>query len=388
MTLTEILELVGPLDDTPGDHTARERFRAYLLKSVTTVGALRDSIETCLRTPGTQYARALQDLVNHCGRLLGFGVEFGRYQGVSNAIGNDGLWKSPSTGFFVVPEVKTTDSYVVRTATLTGYVDELITEKKIPDWDHALGLYLVGRPDASLSQMTNAIVAEKRLHQLRVASIETLLNLAELMERFDVAHEEVLAVLRPGGPLVDDMARLLARVASQRDDTAPEPGITATAPPTAAPATTGAAPATAPLLYLMTPVADEPDAPAEQVIRSLLDQKVYVFGDRTPGRKSLKSGDRICFYQTQVGVVAEATVGSQPEKKRITFAKDPDRFPWAFRVKDVRYFFDHPVVIDGPLRSRLEAFRERDPDKAWAWFVQATRVLSQHDFDVLVGRAK
>src|SRR3989442_10539819 len=106
MTLTEILELVGALDDAPGDNTPRERFRTHLSKSVTTVGALRDYIETCLRTPGTQYARALQDLVNHCGRRLGFAVEFGRYQGVSNAIGNDGLWKSPPSGFFVVPEVK------------------------------------------------------------------------------------------------------------------------------------------------------------------------------------------------------------------------------------------------------------------------------------------
>jgi hypothetical protein len=44
----------------------------------------------------------------------------------------------------------------------------------------------------------------------------------------------------------------------------------------------------------MTPVVDEADAPAEATIRSLLDQKVYVFGDRTPGRKSLKAGDRIC----------------------------------------------------------------------------------------------
>jgi len=54
MTLTEILELVGTLDDAPGDNTPRERFRAHLAKSVTTVGAVRDYIETCLRTPGPQ----------------------------------------------------------------------------------------------------------------------------------------------------------------------------------------------------------------------------------------------------------------------------------------------------------------------------------------------
>jgi hypothetical protein len=376
MTQDEILELVGPLDDSPGENTARNRFRAHLAKSVTTPGALRDYIETCLRSPSPQHARALQDLVNHGGRLLGFQVEFGRYQGVVNETGHDGLWTSPGTGFVIVPEIKTTDAYTIKTSTIIGYVDELISEKKISNWDHALGLYVVGRIDAKLAQMNSAIVAERRLHQLRVASIEALLlTLAEMMERFDVAHEEVLAVLRPGGPLVDDQARLLARVASQRDDTVP---------PEAPPAPE---PEPGVQLYLLTPVADEPDAPAEKTIRSLLDQKVYVFGDRTPGRKSLKAGDRIAFYQTQVGVVAEATVTSAPERKTVKFAKDPERFPWAFKVKDVRYFFNKPVVIDAALRQRLDAFKGRDPGKAWAWFVQATRVLTSTDFERLVGRA-
>src|SRR5262245_43205573 len=221
MNLDGILELVGPLDDSPGENTARDRFRTHIAKSVTTSGALRDHIEECLRTPSTQHARALQDLVNHCGRLLGFQVEFGRYQGVVNKTGHDGLWTSPSTGFAIIPEIKTTDVYVIKTSTIIGYVDELISEKKIPDWDHALGLYVVGRPDAELVQMKSAIVAERRLHQLRIASIDALLIRAEMMERFDVSHDEALAVLRPGGPLVDDQARLLARVASQRDETAP-----------------------------------------------------------------------------------------------------------------------------------------------------------------------
>jgi hypothetical protein len=69
MTLDEILELVGPLDDAPGENTARDRFRVHLAKSVTTPGALRDYAETCLRTPSPQHARALQDLVNHCDKL-------------------------------------------------------------------------------------------------------------------------------------------------------------------------------------------------------------------------------------------------------------------------------------------------------------------------------
>ena len=72
LNLEQILDLVGPLDDTPGENTPRERFRRYLATSVQTMGAVRDYIETCLRTSGTPYNRALQDLVNHTGRLIGW----------------------------------------------------------------------------------------------------------------------------------------------------------------------------------------------------------------------------------------------------------------------------------------------------------------------------
>ena len=66
-TLKEILGLVGSLDDTPGEDTARERFRRYLKQTVKEVGQLRDYVEECLREKGDQYNRALQDLVNYIG---------------------------------------------------------------------------------------------------------------------------------------------------------------------------------------------------------------------------------------------------------------------------------------------------------------------------------
>lgn len=96
IALKEILGLVGKLDDTPGDETSRERFRRFLKENITEVGQIRDYIEECLRNSGDQYNRALQDLVNYLGHFLGFEVTFGRYHGVQNKIGFDGLWKSPT----------------------------------------------------------------------------------------------------------------------------------------------------------------------------------------------------------------------------------------------------------------------------------------------------
>jgi hypothetical protein len=113
-----------------------------------------------------------------------------------------------------------------------------------------------------------------------------------------------------------------------------------------------------------------------------------VFRTTTTGRKDLKPGDRICFYETGVGVVAEAEVDSHPEEKIIPYVRDPEKFPWAFQVKNARYFFDQPVVIDAALRSHLDAFKGRDPEGPWGWMVQGTRKVTEHDFHVLTGCCK
>lgn len=41
ITLKQILDLVGKLDDTPGDETPRERFRHFLKTNVKEVGQLQ-----------------------------------------------------------------------------------------------------------------------------------------------------------------------------------------------------------------------------------------------------------------------------------------------------------------------------------------------------------
>jgi hypothetical protein len=103
--LKQILDLVGRLDDSPGEQTPRERFRHFLRENVSEIGQIRDYVSDCLANSGEQYNRALQDLVNHLGELLGFEVSFGRYQGVRNEIGFDGHWKSTTEAFHIVVEV-------------------------------------------------------------------------------------------------------------------------------------------------------------------------------------------------------------------------------------------------------------------------------------------
>ena len=368
--------MVGPLDDTPGEETPRERFRRYV-KTITEVGQIRDCVEECLRTLGNQYNRALQDLMNHLGHLLQFEVTFGRYQGVQGQIGFDGHWKSP-TGFHVVVETKTTEVYAIKTATLMNYIQELVSQRVIPNEDEVLGVYIVGRPDPEIRQLENAIVAEKKTQRLRIISANALLEVAEMMTTYDMGHKDVLALLRPSAPTIDPMIDLLSRLAGttlpepERGDEAPTPEAHQPQDP----------------VYWLTPVKSTEDQTAEDCIKTLVGKAhIYAFGENTPGRKGIKEGDWIAFYATGRGVVAHAQVTSPPEKRPHEAVRDIARYPWVFKVADAKLYIDSPIVIDLALRSRLEKFQQRDLNESWAWFVQSTRIVSKADFELLTGSA-
>lgn len=371
ITLKQILNLVGNLDDTSGDDNPRERFRSFLKENVNEVGQIRDYIEECLRTSGIQYNRALQDLVNHLGRFLEFEVVFGRYQGVQGQIGFDGHWKSP-TGFNLVVEVKTTEAYAIKAATLVGYVDELISEKMIPNWDKALGLYVVGRPDPEINQLENAIIAERRTHQLRIISVDSILSLAEMMNEYDISHQDILDVLRPSKPTIDPVVDLMARlVATPKEELKPVEKIPSIA-------------LSDEVTYWLTPVKSDEEQTAEECIDTLAGkERIYAFGERTPGRKYLKPGDWICFYATTKGIVAHAKVLTKPEKKSHHKLRHPEKYLWLIRIDNTQLYIDEPTIIDASLRNQLDCFKDRDPNKSWAWFVQCTRKISKHDFEIL-----
>lgn len=376
VSLTQILELVGELDDEPGEETPRERFRKFLKENIKKAGQIRDYVQECLRKTGVQYNRTLQDLVNHIGRLLEFEVTFGRYQGVPGGIGFDGLWKSPKTGFSVVVEVKKTEVYAVKTSTLINYVNELISEKRIKSWDDALGLYVVGQYDPQLRQLENNIVAEKKTNQLRIIQVESLLTLADLMSEYDVGHEDILALLKPPRPKIDPIVGLIGSLTaeerpSKEAEEAAEPSLEEEILEKGA-------------QYWITPVRGDEEQSAEKVIETLVGEEgIYAFGDRTPGRSHLRPGDWICFHASGIGVIAHTKVDSLPERKSHPKVRDPERYPWTFRLKDPHLYVKEPVVIDASLREQMEAFRGRDLNKSWAWFVQATRKISEKDFKLL-----
>ncbi len=374
--LNEVLDLVGTLDDSPGEDTARERFRRYLQGKVTSVGVLRDYVEECLRHKGDNYNRALQDLVNYIGHFLEFDVRFGRYHGVHGKIGFDGHWISLE-GFHIIVEVKTSEAFAIKTPTLIGYVDALISEGEIPSWGHALGLYVIGRPDPDIQQLRHAIVAENNTDRLRIISVDSLLSLAELLSQYDVDHTDILSVIRPSGPSVDPLVGLMTTlVAEPREVEVQKAAISATVEAEHNEDTAS---------YWLTPVKSSSEESAQEGIERLVGRaSIYAFGERAPGRRHIKPGDRICFYASGgVGVIAHAQVASYAAEKRHPAVRSPDRYPWVVDLKNPKPYLDHPTVIDPELRATLDAFQDKDPSDQWAWFVQATRCIRRHDFLVL-----
>jgi hypothetical protein len=138
-------------------------------------------------------------------------------------------------------------------------------------------------------------------------------------------------------------------------------------------------------VYWLTPVRSDEEESAETVIQTLVGSEgIYAFGDKTPGRRYIKPDDWICFYATGKGVVAHARVISRPDRKQAhPKVRHSDKYPWVFMVGDAVLYLDQPVSVNESLRSQLDAFQGRDPTSPWAWFVQATRKLNAHDFDLL-----
>ncbi len=376
--LQTLLSLVGTMDDSDDPSGARIRFRAYLRENIHRIADLRAYMDAALSCSGEQYNKALQDLINHAGHLLGFEVEFGRYRGVSGQIGFDGLWRSPTSRALVV-EAKTTDVYSVKTATLLGYINDLVSASQLERPDQATGLYVYGRFDAATSQLEKAITAEGRQEHLRVASVDALLNLLELKQEYELEHDTVFQLLLPSPVRVDVIVNLIFDITSQEQREAVEetPPVEQAEQPVTEKG----------INYYLLPAADSEDGmPVLENLHHWLDRGMWGLGQRTGHRRSFSPGDRLCFYAVRIGVVAECAVTSP------AFELDRDRspkpnldVPYGIDLKDVRWFEDTPIILTREVRAELTAFHGRDLNKGWAWFVQGTSKVTVQDFELLTG---
>ena len=235
----QIVSVAG--DGELGDHKESSRqLRAFL--GEVPLPNLRRYAEECLgekekkKFPDKGFA--LQDVVNQVGRRLGFEVEDGRYRGVANAAGQDGVWELPD-GRVIVVEVKTTDAYRIELDTPADYQRALVESR--PDLSENLVsvLLVVGRQDTG--GLEAQIRGSRHAWDMRVISVDALLKIAEIKERVEEpTFQRIHEVLIPKEfTRLDEIAELVLSTA--RDSTDEETGeeitdeaILAPVPPPAA----------------------------------------------------------------------------------------------------------------------------------------------------------
>lgn len=186
LTIEQIVATAG--DGKLKDGTeSQEELRGYLQQMP--VESLGTYIDYCLSNPFQKSGQVLQDIVNELGRRLEYEVTNGRYQGVTTAIGYDGIWREPS-GHWLVIEVKTTDAYRLSLDTLAGYRDKLLQQGKIQA--PCSILIVVGRTDTG--ELEAQVRGSRHAWDMRLISVESLINLVRVKESAD--NPETVGMIR------------------------------------------------------------------------------------------------------------------------------------------------------------------------------------------------
>lgn len=125
----------------------------------------------CLENSFMDSGQVLQDVINEIGRRLGYAVENGRYQGVRNAIGFDGIWSDQRTRLVV--EVKTTDAFSINLDTIASYRDKLAEQGKV-DKNSPI-LLVIGRNDTQ--SLEAQVRGSRHAWSMRIIGIDALIKL-------------------------------------------------------------------------------------------------------------------------------------------------------------------------------------------------------------------
>jgi hypothetical protein len=143
---------------------------------------LANYVERCLSSGFAKSWMVLQDLINELGRRLDFTVENGRYQGITSAVGFDGVWTSPE-GRSIVIEVKTTDVYRIPLDRIVEYREKLIASSRVGKSSSIL--IVVGRDDTG--ELEAQVRGSRHAWDIRLLSTEALLKLVQLKENAEDA---------------------------------------------------------------------------------------------------------------------------------------------------------------------------------------------------------
>jgi hypothetical protein len=186
MTLEQIVTNAGQLKD---GSDSSQQFRQFLQE----VDSHKLSEYAMYCIGNTHYGEVLQDVVNEIGRRIGFEVENGRYAGVKNEIGFDGIWTAGNENLVI--EVKTTTTYQIKLDVIATYRDKLAEIGKVKQ-DSPI-LIVIGRDDTEALEAQ--VRGSKHAWSIRIIGIEALIKLMEvnLSTSTKEVTEKIHTILKP-----------------------------------------------------------------------------------------------------------------------------------------------------------------------------------------------
>jgi hypothetical protein len=190
MNLETIVKMAGDGQLKDGSETSAE-FRQFLTEVDSK--KLAEYATYCTDHAFTNSGQVLQDVVNEIGRRLGFTAENGRYQGVRNDIGYDGIWSVGSDSLVI--EVKTTNAYTIKLDVVAAYRDRLAETGRVPN-DSPI-LIVIGRDETE--SLEAQVRGSRHAWAMRIIGIEALIKLMEvnLSTSSKEVTEKIHAILKP-----------------------------------------------------------------------------------------------------------------------------------------------------------------------------------------------
>lgn len=190
LDIDSLLSLTGDLKD---GEESQGKFRNFLSKEDLTLQDLESWINDCLESTGSNYNRALQDIINAIGERLGFSVDYGFYQGRQGEIGYDGVWAYPDENVKLVIETKKTTANEIDTNQVVDYIQEL--EAASDTEENVYGLFVIGKDN--INTVVNTIRGSPHRGSLRIVPVPKLLTLLDLKQKASLRDEQIVKLLLP-----------------------------------------------------------------------------------------------------------------------------------------------------------------------------------------------
>jgi hypothetical protein len=190
-TIKQIVGICGD-GNLRDDSECSKHLREFL--ALQSTDRLADYARFCLDEPFNKSGFVLQEFVNEIGRRLGYQVTNGRYQGVVNQSGFDGLWFDGANN--IVVEVKTTDAYRINLDTVNAYIHKAGIAAGGDQNDSSI-LIVVGRQDTG--DLEAQVRGSRHAWSTRLISIDALVKLMFIKQEVDdkLLVDQIRRILLP-----------------------------------------------------------------------------------------------------------------------------------------------------------------------------------------------